>query len=104
MGIRLIPDSESTLKSSDRNMISTVVLPGTIQMTPSGPIILGPDAQTSGGYPRIAQVCQVDQAILAQKSPGKSIRFEWITLAEAIKVKQQQTEELKRLQQAISYQ
>ncbi len=104
MGIRLLPESEATLQSPDRNLISTVVLPGTIQVTPSGPIILGPDAQTSGGYPRIAQVCQLDQRILAQKSPGESIRFQWITLAEAINIEQRNTEELKRLQQAISYQ
>ncbi len=104
MGIRLLPGSESTLKSPDLNLISTVVLPGTIQVTPSGPIILGPDAQTSGGYPRIAQVCQLDQRIMAQKSPGESIQFEWITLAEAIKVEQLNSEELKRLQQAIIFQ
>lgn len=104
MGIRLLSDSDSTLKSPNRNLISTVVLPGTIQVTPSGPIILGPDAQTSGGYPRIAQVCQLDQRILAQKSPGESIHFQWITLAEAIRIEQRNTEELKRLQQAISYQ
>jgi biotin-dependent carboxylase-like uncharacterized protein len=104
MGIRLLPESEATLQSPDKNLISTVVLPGTMQVTPSGPIILGPDAQTSGGYPRIAQVCKLDQRILAQKSPGESIRFEWITLAEAIRVEQLNTEELKRLQQAISFQ
>lgn len=104
MGIRLLSESESILKSPDRNLISTVVLPGTIQVTPSGPIILGPDAQTSGGYPRIAQVCGLDQRILAQKSPGESIRFQWITLAEAIKGEKLHADEIKRLRQAISFQ
>jgi allophanate hydrolase subunit 2 len=104
MGIRLQSNSGTSLKSPDKNLISTVVLPGTIQLTPSGPILLGPDAQTSGGYPRIAQVCLVDQRILAQKSPGESIRFQWMTLAEAIRIEQLNTEELKRRQQAISYQ
>lgn len=102
MGIRLLPESESTLKSPDRNLISTVVLPGTIQVTPSGPIILGPDAQTSGGYPRIAQVCGLDQRILAQKSPGESIRFQWITLAEAIKISSQNDSELLKIQNIIA--
>lgn len=102
MGIRLLPESESILKSPDRNLISTVVLPGTIQVTPSGPIILGPDAQTSGGYPRIAQVSQLDQRILAQKSPGESIRFQWITLAEAIKISSQNDSELLKIQNIIA--
>jgi len=34
-------------------MISSPVLPGTIQLTPAGPILLGPEAQTVGGYPRV---------------------------------------------------
>lgn len=35
------------------SLISSPVLPGTIQLTPAGPILLGPQAQTVGGYPRI---------------------------------------------------
>jgi len=37
-------------------MISSPVLPGTVQLTPKGPILLGPDAQTVGGYPRVLLV------------------------------------------------
>jgi len=102
MGIRLLPDSEAGLESPDKNLISTVVLPGTIQVTPSGPIILGPDAQTSGGYPRIAQVCKLDQRILAQKSPSESIQFRWITLAEAINISLQNDSELQKIQNSIA--
>ena len=35
------------------SLISSPVLPGTVQLTPRGPILLGPDAQTVGGYPRV---------------------------------------------------
>ncbi len=35
------------------SLISSPVLPGTLQLTPKGPILLGPDAQTVGGYPRV---------------------------------------------------
>jgi allophanate hydrolase subunit 2 len=35
------------------SLISSPVLPGTVQLTPNGPILLGPDAQTVGGYPRV---------------------------------------------------
>lgn len=50
-GIRLLPDH--TITAALAPMISSPVLPGTIQLTPSGPIVLGPDAQTIGGYPRV---------------------------------------------------
>lgn len=38
------------------SLISSPVLPGTIQLTPGGPVLLGPDAQTIGGYPRVLLV------------------------------------------------
>ncbi|TXF85419.1 biotin-dependent carboxyltransferase family protein [Neolewinella aurantiaca] len=38
------------------SMISSPVMPGTVQLTPEGPILLGPDAQTVGGYPRVLLV------------------------------------------------
>lgn len=37
-------------------MLSSPVIPGTVQLSPAGPILLGPDAQTIGGYPRPLQV------------------------------------------------
>lgn len=57
-------------------MISSGVIPGTVQVTPSGQlIILMADAQTTGGYPRIATVIQADLDFLAQKRPGEQIEF-----------------------------
>ena len=46
-------------------------------------IVLMADAQTVGGYPRIAQVCSVDLPVLAQKKPGDEIQFQFISLQEA---------------------
>lgn len=40
------------------SLISSPVLPGTIQLTPSGAIILGPEAQTVGGYPRVLLITE----------------------------------------------
>ena len=58
-------------------LISTAVMPGIIQVTPSGmPIILGADAQTIGGYPRIARVHTPDMSILGQCRPGILLRFQ----------------------------
>ena len=58
-------------------MISSAVVPGVIQVTPSGqPILLMRDAQTTGGYPRIGVVCYEGLDEVAQLCPGDSIRFE----------------------------
>lgn len=65
-------------------IISSGVVPGTIQLVPSGQlIILMADAQTTGGYPRIANVIWKDQHKLAQMKPGDSLRFQLTSLQEA---------------------
>ncbi|MCB0685605.1 MAG: biotin-dependent carboxyltransferase family protein [Saprospiraceae bacterium] len=62
-----------------RSLISSGVVPGTIQVTHSGQmIILMADAQTTGGYPRIGVVRSADLDILGQKKPGDTIRFKLI--------------------------
>ena len=57
-------------------LISSPVVPGTIQITNEGlPIILMRDAQTTGGYPRIANVVPKSMDLLAQRKPGDKIYF-----------------------------
>lgn len=57
-------------------LLSSAVLPGTVQVPSSGqPIILMADAQTTGGYLRIAQVSTNDLPILAQCRPGDQVQF-----------------------------
>ena len=57
------------------------VLPGCIQVTPSGlAIVTMPDGPTVGGYPVIAMVHPDDLGLLAQRGVGKSIEFEWYDL------------------------
>ena len=61
------------------SMWSSVVRPGIIQLPPSGqPIVLGPDGQTIGGYPRIAYVPQDQQWRLAQLRPSDRVRLGWM--------------------------
>lgn len=68
----------------DTPVDSSAVFPGTIQCPPSGlPFLLGPDAQTTGGYPRIAQVIRADRHLIGQLRPGAHIRFQHIEPAEA---------------------
>jgi antagonist of KipI len=67
-----------------RELISSAVLPGTIQVPlQSSPIVLLADAQTVGGYPIIASVCSADISLLAQLRPGDKVQFHPISLAEA---------------------
>ncbi|MGB2219342.1 MAG: biotin-dependent carboxyltransferase family protein [Henriciella sp.] len=62
--------------ASDGLMKSAPVFPGTIQCPENGvPFVLGIDAQTTGGYPRIASVALCDQHLLGQCRPGDRIRF-----------------------------
>lgn len=100
MGIRLHDGFTPTMPSKE--MLSTVVLPGTIQITASGPIILFVDAQTTGGYPRIGQVCKVDLPVLAQKTPGEEISFEWISIEQALRLQEFEQARLAQIKSAIS--
>jgi biotin-dependent carboxylase-like uncharacterized protein len=52
------------------------VLPGVIQVPPSGqPIVLLADAQTTGGYPKIGVVIRADLWKLGQLPLGRTLRF-----------------------------
>ncbi len=74
MGLSL--DGHSIIPRSDGMMDSAPVFPGTIQAPPSGqPIILLCDAQTTGGYPRIANIARCDQHLLGQARPGNHIQL-----------------------------
>lgn len=61
------------------SMLTSATLPGTVQFTPSGKlIILMKDGQTTGGYPRILQLTDKAISILAQKKAGDTIKFKLI--------------------------
>ena len=76
-------------------MISSAVLPGTIQITNQGkPMILQNDAGTTGGYPRIANVITKDLPKVAQLSSGQKVNFELVTLEIAYKALQKEKEML----------
>ena len=82
MGYRLTGPAISLDQPFD--MLSEAVTNGTIQVPTDGhPIILLADRQTTGGYPRIAQVASIDLPVVAQLTPGRSIRFQEISLSEA---------------------
>lgn len=47
--------------------------PGALQVPPDGPIVFGPDAPVTGGYPVIAVVADLDA--VAQLRPGDELGF-----------------------------
>ena len=58
------------------SMLTSATLPGTVQLTPSGRlIVLMKDGQTTGGYPRILQLSDAAISILAQKKFGDVVSF-----------------------------
>lgn len=67
------------------DMLSSGVIPGTIQVPPSGqPIILMGDAQTTGGYPRIGAVIRADLWKLAQAPLNGRLRLQQVDAVEAL--------------------
>ena len=63
---------------SGGRLASAPVFPGTIQCPEDGtPFLLSIDAQTIGGYPRVAQVARVDRHLIGQLRPGDHVRLLW---------------------------
>lgn len=73
MGYQLQPDADL---SNNLSIITAPVIPGTVQLTPSGKlIVLMRDGQVTGGYPRVAQLSRESINRLAQKTNGETIEF-----------------------------
>lgn len=61
-------------------IITSLVLPGTVQLTPSGQlIVLMRDCQTTGGYPRVLQLTEMAIQLLSQKYVEDQIQFKCLT-------------------------
>lgn len=89
------------LKSSSE-MLSAGVCPGTVQVTHSGILILlMADGQTTGGYPRVAQVITADLPLCGQFRPGSVFRFHRVTHQEAEDAFFEQADLLTTVSQAV---
>lgn len=76
---RMAYQLNETLPNSLRSIITSPVLPGTVQLTPSGKlIVLMRDCQTTGGYPRILQLKEASINALSQKFTNQGIAFKLI--------------------------
>jgi antagonist of KipI len=91
MGLRL--EGAAIASASGGEMISEGVSLGAVQITASGlPIILFVEQQTTGGYPKIANVISADTSSLGQLRPRDEIRFELVEMeiARALLVEQEE--------------
>jgi allophanate hydrolase subunit 2 len=74
VGIRL--DGRPLRRLRDGELPSEATRPGALQVPPDGrPVLFGPDAPTTGGYPVVAVVREVDLDLAAQLRPGETVRF-----------------------------
>ena len=102
MGYRL--DGPTLSLAENFELLSEGVTFGTVQIPSNGqPIILMADRQTTGGYPKIAQVITADLPSLAQIQPTGTIRFKEITLAEAENEIFKNEQQIKNIKNAIHY-
>jgi len=91
MGLRL--DGSAIAVRSGGQMITEGVPLGAIQVPAGGqPIVLFVEQQTTGGYPKIANVISADLASVGQLRPRDEVRFERVDLATARRFLQEQEE------------
>lgn len=102
MGFRL--EGKPLYLIEEFEMVSSVVDFGTIQLLPNGQmILLMADHQTTGGYPRIAQIAKVDLPLVAQLNPNDKIYFKMISHEEAEELLIKQETDLKQLKWAVKF-
>ena len=84
MGVRLEGLALAHVSKAAADIVSDGVTPGSIQVPGNGqPIVLLADAQTVGGYPKVATVISADLPRLGQAKPGDAIRFAAVSVHEA---------------------
>ena len=96
MGIRLEGNS---LKLANKNEIITEGVPlGAIQLPSNGyPIISFVEHQTTGGYPKIANVISSELHKVGQLKPGDKFQFELVSLEEAEALRHEREIYVKRM-------
>lgn len=85
-------------------LISTAVTRGTVQLLPSGElIVLMADHQTIGGYPRVAHVAQAAMPKLAQMQAHQRLTFKLITHTQALEMLRLHQQHLLHIQNACIF-
>lgn len=90
MGLRLRGPG---LERRAGHMLTEGVPLGAVQVPPDGqPIILFVEHQTTGGYPKIANVISADFHAVGQLRPRDEVRFELVSMAAALALLREQEE------------
>ncbi len=102
MGYRL--NGPSLVQRETHELLSSAVVFGTIQLLPSGQlIILMADHQTTGGYPCLGHVISADLPALAQMGAGTQLKLEPVDLLAAKRLRREQEKDLTLLENAINF-
>jgi antagonist of KipI len=94
-GLRL--KGEALAPRESEQFVTEGVSLGAVQVPPDGlPIILFVDQQTTGGYLKIANVIAADLHRVGQLRPRHEVRFEEVTIPEAVRLLREQEKWLER--------
>jgi len=100
-GCRL--DGPELVRERPRELLSHGIVPGTVQVPPSGrPIIQLAEANTCGGYPKIATVIEADLWRVGQSVTGDWLRFSIVDRDEAVSALREERAALERIRAAAA--
>ena len=106
MGFRLggAPLARAVAADGSDEILSGPTCLGTVQVPASGqPIVLMADHQTTGGYPRIAEIAWADVPRLAQLAPGGKLHFARCNLEIAAQLRKAMRERLESALHGIAW-
>jgi 5-oxoprolinase (ATP-hydrolysing) subunit C len=84
-------------------LLSHGIVPGTVQVPPAGqPIVQLAEANTCGGYPKIATVIEADLWRLAQAPAGCGVRFECVDADTAVAALRAQRDALASIRDTLA--
>lgn len=102
MGFRL--GGPALARAESDEVLSGPTCLGTVQVPANGvPIVLMADHQTTGGYPRIAEVVSADVPRLAQLAPGGTVHFARCDLGMAAELRHHLNERLAAALRGIAW-
>src|SRR5437763_13945010 len=102
MGYRLAGPPLTRTKTDE--ILSGPTCLGSVQVPASGaPIALMADHQTTGGYPRIAEIAYADVPRLAQLAPGATLHFAKCSLDTAVELRRDVKARVDAVLQSIAW-
>jgi len=99
-----LESTQSLAVVSKKEIISSAVSFGTVQLLPDGKlVVLMADHQATGGYPKLAHVISAHHSRLAQLKAGDSIHFQITELSQAEEMLFDQQQHLLQLENGCRY-